>query len=152
MKTATPLYGPIGITPPVLLKAQGPSALNVIQSSNYVVELDHPENKTFRDAYKKKFNEDPEEFSVMGYDAMRFIIEAVKATNGETKDRAKIISALEKVSYTGPRGPMSMAKNRQATQNVYIVKTVAKPDGSSGFEVIDTYKDFEHPLKGCNLN
>ena len=94
MKANIPLYGPVGITPPVLFKAQGPAALGVIQSSNYVVELDHPENRVFRDAYKKKFNEDPEEFSVMGYDAMRFIIEAVKARNGDTKDRPALLSAL----------------------------------------------------------
>jgi hypothetical protein len=31
---------------------------------------------------------------------MRFIIEAVKARNGDTKDRPAILSALEKVSYT----------------------------------------------------
>ena len=152
MKANIPLYGPVGITPPVLFKAQGPAALGVIQSSNYVVELDHPENRVFRDAYKKKFNEDPEEFSVMGYDAMRFIIEAVKARNGDTKDRPALLSALEKVSYTGPRGPMSMAKNRQATQNVYIVKSVQKSDGNTGFEVIDTYKNFVDPVKGCKLN
>jgi branched-chain amino acid transport system substrate-binding protein len=152
MKSNIPLFGPVGITPPVLFKAQGPAALGVIQSSNYVVELDHAENRVFRDAYKKKFNEDPEEFSVMGYDAMRFVIEAVKARNGDTKDRNGLVSALEKVSYTGPRGPMSMAKNRQATQNVYIVKTVQKNDGNTGFEVIDTYKDFVDPVKGCTLN
>jgi branched-chain amino acid transport system substrate-binding protein len=151
MKQSIPLYGPVGITPPVLFKAQGPAALGVIQSSNYVVELDHPENRTFRDAYKKKFNEDPEEFSVMGYDAMRFIIEAVKARNGDTKDRTALVSALENVAYTGPRGPMSMAKNRQATQNVYIVKSVQKSDGNTGFEVIDTYKNFVDPVKGCKL-
>ena len=152
MKETIPLYGPVGITPPVLFKAQGPAALGVIQSSNYVVELDHPENRAFRDAYKKKYNEDPEEFSVMGYDAMRFIIEAVKARNGDTKDRPAFLTALENVSYTGPRGPMSMAKNRQATQNVYIVKTVKKSDGKTGFEVIDTYKNFVDPVKGCKLD
>jgi branched-chain amino acid transport system substrate-binding protein len=152
MKANIPLYGPVGITPPVLFKAQGPAALGVIQSSNYVVELDHPENRVFRDAYKKKFNEDPEEFSVMGYDAMRFIIEAVKARNGDTKDRPALLSALEKVAYTGPRGPMSMAKNRQATQNVYIVKSVQKSDGNTGFEVLDVYKNFVDPVKGCKFS
>ena len=93
MKANIPLFGSLGITPPVLFKAQGPAALGVIQSSNYVVDLDHAENQVFRDAYKKKFNEDPEEFSVMGYDAMRFIIEAVKVRNGDTKDRPGLVSA-----------------------------------------------------------
>lgn len=151
MKAKTPLFGPVGLTPPVLRKAQGPSALGVISPSNYVVELDTPENRAFREAYKKKFGEDPEEFSVMGYDAMRFIIEAVKARNGDTKDRPALVGAIEKVAYSGPRGPMKMAKNHQATQNVYIVKTVQK--GSDvAFEVIDTYPNFEDPVQGCKLN
>ena len=151
MKASVPLYGPIGLTPPVLRKAQGASALGVVSSSNYIVELDHPENGKFRDAYKKKFNEDAEEFSVAGYDAMRFLFEAVKARGGDTKDRPALAAAIEKVAYTGPRGPMKMAKNHQATQNVYIVKTVPKGDDVA-FEVVHTFPNVEDPVQGCNLN
>src|SRR5882724_327707 len=151
MKASIPLYGPIGLTPPVLRKAQGAAAAGVITPSNYVAELDTPENRVFRDAYRKKFGEDPEEFAVMGYDTMRFIFEAVKARGGDTKDRPALAAAIEKVAYTGPRGPMKMAKNHQATQNVYIVKTV--PTGEDvAFEVIDTFASFEDPVKGCTLN
>ena len=91
MKANIPLFGPIGFTPPVLRKAQGKAALGVISPSNYVVELDTPVNHAFREAYRKKYNEDPEEFSVMGYDAMRFIFEAVKARGGDTKDRPALV-------------------------------------------------------------
>lgn len=150
MKANTPLYGPIGLTPPVLRKAQGPAAAGIISASNYVAELDHPENRKFRESYKKKFGDDPEEFAVMGYDAIRFIIDAVKARNGDTKDRPALVSAIEKVSYVGPRGPMKMAANHQATQNVYIVKTVPKGDDVA-FEVIDTFKDFVDPVQGCKM-
>jgi branched-chain amino acid transport system substrate-binding protein len=151
MKAAMPLYGPIGLTPPVLRQAQGDAALDVISPENYVKELDTPENRKFRDEFKKKFGEDPEEFAVMGYDAVRFIIEAVKARGGDTKDRPALVGAIEKVAYTGPRGPMKMAKNHQATQNVYIVKTVKK-DNAVAFDIIDTYQNVEDPVKGCNLD
>jgi len=150
MKASIPLYGPIGITPPVLRKAQGVASAGIISASNYVAELNHPENVKFREAYKKKYGEDPEEFAVMGYDAIRFIIDAVKARNGDTKDRPALVSAIEKVSYVGPRGPMKMAANHQATQNVYIVKTVPKGDDVA-FEVLDTFKDFVDPVQGCNM-
>jgi branched-chain amino acid transport system substrate-binding protein len=150
MKATIPLYGPIGLTPPVLRRAQGDAALGVISPSNYVAELDTPENRSFRAAFKKKFGDDPEEFSVMGYDAVRFILEAVKARNGDTKDRPAFVKAIENVSYTGPRGPMKMAKNHEATENVYIVKTV-KQDGKVAFQVIDTFKDFADPVKGCKM-
>jgi branched-chain amino acid transport system substrate-binding protein len=151
MKANFPLIGPIGLTPPVLRKAQGDASLGVVSPQNYVLERDTPENVKFREAFRKKFNEDPEEFAVMGYDSIRFIIEAVKARNGDTKDRPALVSALEKVAYEGPRGPMKMGKNRQATQNVYIVKTVKK-GADVAFEIIDTYPNFEDPVKGCNLN
>ena len=45
---------------------------------------------------------------------------------------------------------MAMAKNHQATQNIYSVKTVAKGDDVV-FEVIDTFPNFEDPVKGCKL-
>jgi branched-chain amino acid transport system substrate-binding protein len=151
MKASIPLYGPIGLTPPVLRQAQGDAALGVISPENYIVELDTPENRKFREAFKKKFGEDPEEFAVMGYDAIRFIIEAVKARGGNTTDRPALVSAIEKVAYVGPRGPMKMAKNHQATQNVYIVKTVKKGNVVA-FDLIDTYQNVEDPVKGCNLD
>jgi branched-chain amino acid transport system substrate-binding protein len=151
MKANFPLFGPIGLTPPVLRKAQGDAALGVISPQNYLVELETPENIKFRDAYRKKFNEDPEEFAVMGYDSIRFILEAVKARGGDTKDRPALVSAIEKVAYNGPRGPMKMGKNHMATQNVYIAKTVKK-GANVAFEVIDTFPNFEDPVKGCTLN
>jgi branched-chain amino acid transport system substrate-binding protein len=151
MKATTPLFGPIGLTPPVLRSAQGDAAVGVVSPQNYVMELDTPENRTFREAYKKKYGEDPEEFAVMGYDSIRFIIEAVKARGGDTKDKAALVTAIEKVAYTGPRGPMKMAKNHMATQNVYIVKTVKKGPAVA-FEIIDTYPNFEDPVKGCKLD
>jgi len=151
MKASIPLYGPIGLTPPVLRQGQGDSALGVISPQNYIVELETPENIKFRDAFKKKFGEDPEEFAVMGYDSIRFILEAVKARNGDTSDRPALVSAIEKVAYNGPRGPIKMAKNHMATQNVYIVKTVKKGSGVA-FEVIDTFRDFVDPVQGCTLD
>ena len=150
MKEKIPLYGPMGMTPPVLRQAQGAAAANVISATNYVGELETPENNAFRAGYKKKFNVDAEEFAVMGYDAMRFILEGVKARGGNTADRPGLVSAIEKVAYNGPRGPMSMAKNHQATQNTYVVKTVQK--GSEVvFEVLDTQKNFADPVQGCKM-
>jgi hypothetical protein len=45
---------------------------------------------------------------------------------------------------------MKMAANHQATQNVYIVKTVKKGD-SLGFDVIDTFPNYEDPVQGCKM-
>lgn len=151
MKDVAPLYSSIGLTPQMLHAAQGDAALDVVSSLNYVPELDTPENKKFVEAYRKEFGTTPAEFAVMGYDAMRFIIEAVKARKGDTKDKTALVDALEKVSYTGPRGPMTMdPSTHSATQNVYIAKTV-KRDGKIGFEILETFPKVVDPVKGCTF-
>jgi branched-chain amino acid transport system substrate-binding protein len=151
MDKVASVYSSIGLTPQMLHKAQGDAAVGVIASVNYVPELETPENKKFVDAYRKKFGSTPAEFAVMGYDTMRFVIEAVRARNGDTKDKAALVAEMEKVSYTGPRGPMKMdPKNHTATQNVYIAKTVKRGD-DIGFEVIETIPNVADPVTGCTF-
>ena len=88
----------------------------------------------------------------MGYDAMRFALEAVKARNGDTANREEFARAISKVSYNGPRGPMSMnPANNSATQNVYIVRNVKKGD-RYGYELLDTYPNYTDQVDGCKLN
>lgn len=148
-----PIYSPMGLVPPMLRSAQGDASLDVISSLNYFVELDTPENKTFVENFRKENkDQDPEEFAVMGYDAMRFVLEAVKARGGDTANREALAAAIAKVSYNGPRGPMSMnPANNSATQNVYIVKTVKSAKGQS-FQLLDTYPNFTDQVDGCKLN
>jgi len=144
-----PLYSGIGLTPQMLHAAQGDAAAGVISSVNYTPDLETAGNAAFVAAYKKKFGVLPAEFSVMAYESMRLIIEGVKARNGETKDKLALVGALEKASFTGPRGRISIdPATHGATQNFYIVKTVKKAD-RIGFETIETVPDVVDPVKGC---
>lgn len=151
MKKQIPLYSAIGLTPPILRKAQGMTAADVIQTSNYISELPHPENKTFVEAYTKKFGQPPGEFAAYSYDTIRIILDAVKALNGDTKDKSKFVAQMEKSNFVGPRGPIKLSStSRDVVQNMYIVKSVAK-DGKVGFELLETMKDYPDPASGCNL-
>lgn len=144
-----PLYSGIGLTPQMLHAAQGDAAVGVISSVNYTPDLETAGNAAFVAAYKKKFGVLPAEFSVMAYESMRLIIEGVKARNGDTKDRLALVSALEKVTFNGPRGRISIdPATHGATQNFYIVKTVKRAD-RIGFETIETFADVVDPVKGC---
>jgi branched-chain amino acid transport system substrate-binding protein len=151
LKKSIPLYSALGYTPRMLHRAQGDTALDVIQSSNYVAELPHPENKKFVEAYSKKFGSLPSEFAAYAFDAIHVILEAVKARKGDTKDKAALVSAMEKVSFTGPRGPIQFSSSsRGITQNWYIVKTVKKGKDIA-FDVLDTYSNYKDPIDGCKL-
>lgn len=151
MKKDFPLYSAIGLTPPILRKAQGMTAADVVQTSNYFSELPHPENKKFVEAYTKKFGEAPGEFAAYAYETIRVILDAVKATNGDTRDKAKLVAAMEKADFIGPRGPIKLSSaNRAVVQNMYIVKSVKKGD-KVGFDLLETVEKVADPATGCKL-
>jgi branched-chain amino acid transport system substrate-binding protein len=152
IKDKIPLYSAIGLTPPNLRSAQGHSGADVIQSINYFAELGHPENQRFVEAYKKKFNEEPGEFAAYAYDTIRIILEGVKARKGDTSDKGAFVSAMEKVAFTGPRGPIKLSStDRGVVQNFYIVKSIKRGD-STGFELIETLPNYPDPVTGCKLD
>jgi branched-chain amino acid transport system substrate-binding protein len=151
LQNTLPVYASSGLVPPVLLGALGDAALGVDTVTNYVPEIDIPENKRFVEGWRKLNNADPEDFGVTGYDSVRFIIEAVKALGGNTSNREALAAALSKVSYVSPRGPLSIDKTNTVLQNIYIVRTVKK-DGKIGYDIVDTYKNFRDPVEGCKLN
>jgi branched-chain amino acid transport system substrate-binding protein len=149
--SATPLYSGIGLTPQMLHAAEGDAALGIVSSVNYTPDLTTPENAAFVAAYQKKFGILPAEFAVMAYESMRLIIEGVKARIGDTKDRPSLVTALENVSFVGPRGLIKIdPQTHGATQNFYIVKTVKRGD-RIGFETLETFPDVADPVKGCVL-
>jgi len=146
------LVSTMGLTPQMLRGAQGEAAANILESLNYVPELDTPANKAFQAVYQKKYGKLGAEFAVMGYDAMRFVLEALKSLNGRTDDRSAVAAAIRKVSYVGPRGPMSIdARNNALTQNIYMTETVNQ-GGTVVFRVLDTVPRVADPAgEGCRM-
>ena len=79
-------------------------ANGAITSLFWAVELDNPENKTFKDAYQKEYNLLPDVFAVQAWDGMQALDLALQATKGDTSDKQKLIAALEAVKFNSPRG------------------------------------------------
>jgi hypothetical protein len=103
----------------------GDAALDVISLENCVEELDTPENRTFRERFRKK----------------------IRRSLGGIRRHGRRRRALHHRGGEDARRP----RNHQATQNVYIVRTVKK-DNVVAFDVIDTFRDFEGPVEGCKLD
>lgn len=143
-----PLYGSGFLTSPLYVNAQGDAATGVVTSLHYVPTLDTPENKTFVEAFRAKYDRMPSEYSVQGYDAARLLMEAVDS--GAT-DRASIAEALPKVSYVGPRGPLEIdPATNNVVQNVYIYETV-EGEGGLTQKVLETVEDVRDAPNGCEL-
>ena len=148
IKQEIPLYASGFLTSPLYVAAEGPAAIGVKTSLHYVPTLDTPENKAFVEAFSAKFGRAPSEYAVQGYDAARVLVEAVKAG---ANDRESIAEGLSKVSYTGPRGPLTIdPATHNVVQNIYIYETVADGDKLTQ-KIIGTVEGVKDPVNGCGL-
>lgn len=122
------------------LNAMGDGVLGMVTSYNYSAAHDTPENKAFVAGFKKaNDNMRPNVMGVSGYDGMHLIYEAIK--KADSTDGTKLIEAMKGLSWTSPRGPMSIdPQTRDVIQNIYI-RRVERKDGELYNVEFDSYKD-----------
>ena len=91
-----------------ILDAIGAPALGVVTSFHYSAAHPSPENAAYVDAFMKANNGmRPNFMSIGGYDGMHLIYEAEKKTGGSS-DGEKLVEAMKGLSWTSPRGPVSI--------------------------------------------
>ncbi len=111
-----------------LLEAIGDPALGIHSSHHYSAAHDSPENKEYVSSFMKAYNFRPNFMSVGGYDGMHLMYEALKKTGGAT-DGEKLVEAMKGMSWTSPRGKITIdAELRDVVQDIYIRKC-EKKDG-----------------------
>ncbi|TAX66982.1 amino acid ABC transporter (plasmid) [Rhizobium ruizarguesonis] len=121
-------------------KSMGADAKDIFLSASYVTGIDSPENKAFLSAMDKKFGKElrtPNDLSVPQYEAI-YLYKAAVEKAGST-DTADVLKALPDVSFTGPRGKISMNKQHHAPLTMYLGQV--KDDGS--VTVVDSFKDVD---------
>lgn len=121
-------------------KSMGADAQGIFISASYLTNIDSPANKAFLAAMHKKFGSDlktPNDLSVPEYDAVYLYKEAVEKA-GST-DPAKVVAALGKVSFDGPRGHIQMSKERHAPLTMYLGQVQA--DGS--VKIVKTFPNVD---------
>ncbi|MFO1414551.1 MAG: ABC transporter substrate-binding protein [Burkholderiales bacterium] len=130
-----------------ILDALGDSALGIISSFHYSEVHNSPENKAFTAAYAKAYPKDrPNFMAVAGYDGMQLIAEVLKKTGGST-DPEKFVAAAKGMSWTSPRGKITIDPNtRDINQTVYIRK-VEKVGGKLQNVEFDNVGEVKDPGK-----
>jgi branched-chain amino acid transport system substrate-binding protein len=111
------------------LNAMGDGALGMITSYNYSAAHDSPENKAFVAAFRKANpNLRPNVVGVSGYDGLHAFYKALEKTGGDTNGD-RLMAGFKGLSWTSPRGPISIdPQTRDIVQNIYI-RRVEKKDG-----------------------
>jgi len=153
LKPTIKLTGAGFLTEPDVLPAQGASALGVITGHFYTPLLDNAANhkfvKDFRDKY---FGKMPDGFACQGYDTAEVIVRAVKAVNGNTQDKDKLVDAIAKVEFDSPRGRFRFdPKTHNVIQPYIYIREVREVYGGLNNVPIDKVADVRDPGTGCTL-
>lgn len=86
-----------------VVKATDNATENVLGVMNYGAEIDTPRNKAFVAAWRKKFNRDPVENEVGGYNGMQMILQGVqKANSVKPAEVSKALAGLTIDTVFGP--------------------------------------------------
>ncbi|WP_262265566.1 ABC transporter substrate-binding protein [Microvirga yunnanensis] len=150
-KSGIRLIGPGDVTDDDLLNNMGDVALGAITTQHYSAAHDSPENKAFVEAFKKANNGmRPNFMAVGGYDGMHLIYEGLKKTSGQGGQA--LIDAMKGMSWTSPRGPVSIdPQTRDIVQNIYVRK-VERKDGELYNVEFATIPNVKDPVKAAKSN
>ncbi len=146
-KAGIKLIGTGDVTDDDILVGMGDSTLGMVTSHHYSAAHKSAVNQKFVAAFEKANGGlRPNFMAVGGYDGMRVIVEALKATKGKgTGD--DLLAAMKGQIFESPRGPMFIdAQTRDVVHNIYIRK-VEKQNGQLYNVEFDTIKDVKDPGK-----
>jgi branched-chain amino acid transport system substrate-binding protein len=148
-KSGIKLIGTGDMTDDDILNDMGDVALGVITTQFYSAAHPSPENKAYVEAFKKaNKGMRPNFMSVGGYDGMHLIYEALKKTNGNT-DGDALVNAMKSMSWTSPRGPISIdPATRDIVQNIYVRK-VERVGGELYNVEFATIPNVKDPIKAA---
>ncbi len=136
-----PLLGGDGWDDQQLFTFGGDGLKNCYFSDHANMTDPNPPVKTFVDAYKAKYaGKTPGTMAVLGYDAAKLAIDAMKRAKSPTKDALRDAIADTK-GYTGVTGSITIDKDRNAAKTAVII---APKDGV--FTLAKTIPDPEKPL------
>jgi branched-chain amino acid transport system substrate-binding protein len=134
------------VTDDDILNAMGDVALGVVTAHHYSAAHNSALNKKFVEAFGKANNGlRPNFMAVGGYDGMRVIYEAAKASKGA--GGVALLNAMKGQIFESPRGPMFIdAQTRDVVHSIYIRK-VERVAGQLYNQELETVKDVKDPGK-----
>ena len=146
-KAGIKLIGTGDLTDDDQLNGMGDGALGVVTAHHYSAYHQSPTNQKFVAAFEKaNKGMRPNFMAVGGYDGMRVIYEALRATKGQGGGDA-LMEAMKGQIFESPRGPMFIdAQTRDVVHNMYLRK-VERKDGQLHNVEFDVIKDMKDPGK-----
>lgn len=115
-----PIVGGNGFNTPTIYKNAKDAAEGVIVGSAWFLGSSNPKSKAFVDAYKKKYNADPDQFAAQAYTGAYLMATAIK--NAGSTDPKAIRDALAQIkNYDSPLGTFSFDDNRNPVHQPVVL-------------------------------
>lgn len=121
-----PVMGPAFSFDQGILKAVGPSAVGVKNSSHWSKDLDFPANGPFVTSFLAEYDRLPSLYAVQGFDTANLILSAMKKAS--VKDEDAFRAALKEADFSSPRGPLKFGNNQHLIQTIYVREVVKEGD------------------------
>jgi len=117
---------------PELVQIAGENAEGFMYTAQFHPDaFTHPEAKAFVEAFRAKYNIDPETFSVTGYDGYMLLRDAIERAG--SVDPEKIREALIATKFVGARGLTQFDENHNA---ILAVPVIEIKDGKKTFRYL----------------
>jgi len=120
------MFGGNGFNSPKVAEIAGRAAEGFLVGTPWFIGKKDPANEQFVAAYKKKFNEEPDQFAAQAYDSLFILAEALQRA-GSTEN-VKLREALLKTDHKGVLGPFRFTPHRDPA-SVEGVVVMAVKDG-----------------------
>ena len=141
LKGKIPVIGSGVSTDESILPSMGDEILGVITALHYSAAIDNPANKKFVKAFRERAHKPPGFYAEASYAGGRWMVEGIKAVQGDAENRTKLMEALRNIELKDlPRGPMRIDAYGNPIENIYIRK-VERVGGELQNTVIHTYND-----------
>lgn len=118
----TPILGGDGYESPKLAELAGKTALNEVYFTNHYSSKDNAEEVVkFQQAFKAKYNKEPDAFNALGYDLAYFLADAIKRTGEVDSVKLKDVIAATK-DFKGITGNISIDANHNPVKSITILQ------------------------------
>ncbi len=118
------------------LPAEKDAAVGLFGGMTWAPNMDNAANKKFVADFLKTYHYVPGSYAMQGYDAAQAIDAALRHTDGDTADKAKLRAAMRLADFHSPRGDFKFNTNGYPIQDFYLVKAAKRADGLYQTEIV----------------
>ncbi len=120
MGLKTKVFGVGSLATDTFAKLAGPASEGIYVMAPYVPSAPGKKNEEFINKYRARAKEDPDKYSLAGYDVVYIIAQAIE--RGKSTEPAKIREALEKTNYEGIVSRYDFDQVHQTHTDLFLVQ------------------------------